>query len=266
MNGGANYAGSCERTFQQAVLNLLESQYKVLGSRKVLELLTQDLEGLVEQFFPIPEHLAAGWMIFTGTRARGSKAHPGQGAGEHELVTLAWPVLLQDDLSFRATHPDRRECHREWYCRRLIRIIEHGLDQPGGPVLLTQSDLASLLGVTQREICQLLEEARQTSGKALPTKGYYFDQGRRPSHKNEIIELYEAGMDEADIARQANHAQESVGQYIRDYERLKLLCEHNIPLGLIPAMSGMQPSVVEAYAKLIAKFHPDLLLAYDVPV
>ncbi len=266
MNGGANYVGSCQRTFPQAVLHLLESQYNLLGSRKVLELLTQDLQALVEQFFPIPEHLAAGWMLFTGTRACGPKTHPGQGGGEHELVTLAWPVLMHEDLIFRATHPDRRECHRKWYCRRLIRIIEHGLGQPGGPVLLTQSDLASLLGVTQREICQLLDEARQTTGKALPTKGYYFDQGRRPSHKNEIIELYEAGLDEADIARQASHAQESVGRYIRDYERVKLLCEHRIPQDQIPALSGIQPSVVKSYAKLIEKYHPDLLLSQNIPV
>jgi hypothetical protein len=266
MNGGANYAGSCQRTFPQAVLHLLESQYNLLGSRKVLELLTQDLQALVEQFFPTPEHLAAGWMIFTGTRASGPKTHPGQGGGDHELVTLAWPVLLHEDLAFRATHPDRRECHQEWYRRRLIRIIEYGLGQPGAPVLLTQSDLASLLGVTQREICQLLDEARQTTHKALPTKGYYFDQGRRPSHKNEIIELYEAGLDEADIARQANHAQESVGRYIRDYERVKLLCEHRIPQDQIPALSGIQPSVVEAYAKLIAKHHPNILLSQNIPV
>jgi hypothetical protein len=259
--GGANYIGSSERTFQQAVLGLMESQYKVLGSRRVLEMLAQDIQDLVEQFFPIPGHLTAGWMVFTGTRASGPKAHPGQGGGEHELVTLAWPVLLHEDLVYRATHPDQKECQREWFCQRLIRIIEYGVAQPESPVLLTQSDLSSMLGLTQREVCQLLEYARQSSGKALPTKGYYFDQGRRPTHKDEIIALYEAGVDEAEIAHRANHAQESVGQYIRDYERVKLLCEHKIPLGQIPALSGIQPSVVEAYTKLIAKYHPNLLTA-----
>jgi hypothetical protein len=66
-------------------------------------------------------------------------------------------------------------------------------------------------------------------------------------------------LDEAAIAVQTNHAQESVGQYVRDYERVKLMIKNRIPVEKIPARIGMQPSLVKAYAKLIAQYHPDLL-------
>nr|NIO67961.1 DUF1670 domain-containing protein [Anaerolineae bacterium] len=52
----------------------------------------------------------------------------------------------------------------------------------------------------------------------------------RPTQKDEIIVLYEAGLDEANIARQTGHAQVIVGQYIREYERVKLLLTHQMPV------------------------------------
>jgi hypothetical protein len=254
-----SYVGTAERTFPQALVHLLETQYGVLGSRRVLEMVAQDVQQLVEQFYPAPERLSPGWMVFTGTRASGPKAHPGQKVGEHELVTIAWPVLLPEDAEFLANRDEKIEVRREWLRRRLVRIVEYGTQQPGGPVLLTNADLSCMLGARLSEISRLLNEARETTGKPLLTKGYYFDQGAQPSHKNEIIELYEAGLDETEVARQSGHAQQSVGRYIRDYERVKLLLKHGTPVEQIAPLISLQPTVVKAYVILVAKFHPQLL-------
>jgi len=259
------YAGTSERTFQQALIYLLEDQYKVLGSRRVLELLAQDVQQLVEQFYPAPERLSNGWMVFTGTRAQGSKAHVGQGGGEHELVTLSWPVLLPEDLEKLTQQPVTQSVRRQWLQQRMLRILEYGYQQAEGPVLLTVADLSSMMGLTMGQIGEMLRTMRQEIGKPLPTKGYYFDQGMRPSHKAEVIALYERGVDEADIARQMSHAPESVGQYIRDYERVKMSLKHGIAVSEIGLMTGMQPNVVRAYAKLIAQYHPELLPVASTP-
>lgn len=117
-----------------------------------------------------------------------------------------------------------------------------------------------MLGLTTVEVSLLLKQARQTSGKALPTKGYYFDQGLRPTHKTEIIAFYEQGLDETEIARRSQHAQSSVGRYIRDYERVKLLLKQAVPVEQMARLIDMQPGVVEAYVKLVELYHPDLLL------
>lgn len=68
-------------------------------------------------------------MVFTGTRASGKKAHPGQTATDYESVTIAWPVLLPEDLEQLAALPPGAEGVRArsaWLQRRLIRIVEHG--------------------------------------------------------------------------------------------------------------------------------------------
>ena len=57
------YLGTQNRTFAAALRHLLENEYRLLGSRRVLELVSQDVQHLIEQFYPQPERLAPGWMI-----------------------------------------------------------------------------------------------------------------------------------------------------------------------------------------------------------
>lgn len=257
-----SYIGSGQRTFQQAVIRLLETEYGFLNSRRIMSMLAEDVEKLADTFHPEATCVSNGWLVFTGTKAVGGKARPGQSAADYQLVTLSWPVLLPEDIEATIQVPtgkERQRAQTELLKKRLQRIIEHGLEHPDGPVLLTCADLGLMLGQTDSKISYLLKQLRAETGKTLITKGYYFDQGMRPTHKAEIVALYEQGKDEADIARQSNHAQSSMGRYLRDYERVKLLVSHNMTAGQISPIAGLRPSVVNAYVKLVQKYHPNLL-------
>lgn len=102
----AAYSGSRHRTFQQALVYEMETNYGFLNSRRVLLMLAQDVQRLIEQFFPANDHLGLGWVVFTGTKATRTKAFPGQTATDLELVTIGWPLLTQDDMEWMATQPD----------------------------------------------------------------------------------------------------------------------------------------------------------------
>jgi integrase len=259
---GQAFVGTLKRTFREALFNLLKNGYGLIGSRRVLRLLADDVQQLVDEFYPPAERLRSGWMVFTGTKASGTKAHPGQSASDHELVTLAWPVLLPEDIRDLTTWPQgkaRVKARREWLQKRLVRIIEHGWHHKKGPVLLTQADLAAMLGLTPVNVSLLLKQARAATGTRLMTKGYYFDQGMRPTHKAEIIALYEAGRDESEIARLTQHAPASVGRYIRDYERVKALLTYGTSVEEIQIILQMQPGVVRAYVALVEQYHPELV-------
>lgn len=263
---GTAYVGTAERTFRQALIHLLESGYGVLGSGRILILLAADIECLVDEFYPPQERLRPGWMLFSGTKGDDHKPYPGEAMSAYTLLTLAWPVLTAEDLQQLTSLPETSQARQGWLQQRLIRILEHGLSQPAGPVLLTLADLAAMLGLTTVQVSQLLAAARQQTGKSLPTKGYYFDQGMRPTHKKEIIALYEAGVDEADIARRTGHAAASVGRYIRDYERVKLLLRRGLPAEQISSLIEMQPGVVHAYVEMLQQYHPELLPSTVVTV
>jgi hypothetical protein len=250
------YVGTQQRTFQSAFIHEMEQNYGFLKSKRLLTLLAEDIQRLVEEFYPLPDHLQAGWMLFTGTKADGNKAFPGQAASDLTAVTIEWPLVTAQDLAWMVSQPDTKPMRHQLLIQRLIRLIEHGQTHAKGPVLLTLADLSLLLGLTTVQVSQLVQAARLLSGKPLPTKGYYFDQGLRPSHKDEIIALYEQGLDEADIARHSHHAQSSVGRYLRDYERVKELVQAQIPLQAIPRLLGLQPSVVAAYIALLHRHRP----------
>lgn len=100
---------------------------------------------------------------------------------------------------------------------------------------------------------------RQETGQSLLTKGYFFDQGVRPTPKAEGVALYQQGMDETEIAFHTHHAQSSVGRYLRDYQRVKLLLNHQVDIDQLSPMIDMQPSVVKAYVNLSQQSQPDFL-------
>jgi hypothetical protein len=257
-----SYIGVEQRSFKSAVVQLLETDYALVGSRRVLEMLAEDVTQLAVEFHPAQTCVQSGWMVLTGTKATGQKAHPGKSAGDYPLITLSWPVLLPEDVKAMINLPQGTQGHRqqaELLKKRLQRLIEYGLNHPEGPVALTTADLGLMLGRTSSQISRLVNELRQETGQPLPTKGYFFDQGVRPTHKAEIVALYEQGLDEADIAYHTRHAQSSVGRYLRDYERVKLLFKHGVAIEQISPMIDMQPSVVNAYVKLIHLYHPDLV-------
>lgn len=252
------YVGSQKRTFESAFIHTMEQNYGFLKSKRMLRLLAQDVQALVNRFYPKPDYLQPGWILFTGTKAEGSKAFPGQEASELTSVTISWPLLTPDDLEWMSTKPETKKERRKLSIQRAIRLIEHGQSHPEGPVLLTVADLALLLGFDSVQTSLLLKDARALSGKPLHTKGYYFDQGMRPSHKAEIIQLYEKGHDEADIARISQHAQSSVGRYLRDYDRVKELCKMNIPTEQFSRLLDMQQAVVNSYVELLRLYQPHL--------
>jgi hypothetical protein len=257
-----SYIGVAQRSFQSAIVHLLETDYGLVGSRRVLEMLAEDVARLADQFHPSQSCVQSGWLVFTGTKVTGQKAHPGKSAGDYPLVTLSWPVLLPEDIETMINLPAGQAGRRQrskLLKKRLQRLIEYGLDHPQGPVALTTADLGLMLGRTSSQISHLLTDLRQETGKSLLTKGYFFDQGVRPTHKAEVVALYEQGMDEADIAFHTRHAQSSVGRYLRDYERVKLLLKNGLAVDQIGPMIDMQPSVINAYVELIRQYHPDLL-------
>lgn len=92
----------------------------------------------------------------------------------------------------------------------------------------------------------------------LPTKGMILDQGSKPTHKASILNLYEQGYPEVDIARLTNHTLESVGRYIKNYKRVKLMLEKGFNLMEMVRVTGMGRSTIIQYRDLVYLYHPKL--------
>ncbi len=137
----------------------------------------------------------------------------------------------------------------------MARLVKSAYQQGG---ILSGAELSVLLNRLLSTIGRYIKKYHETNKDILPTKGMMLDQGSKPTHKGSIINLYEQGYPEVDIARITNHSIESVGRYIKNYKNVKLLMEKGFNLIEMVRISGMGRSTIIQYRDLVELYHKEL--------
>lgn len=168
--------------------------------------------------------------------------------GKAIAATRMKPVVLSfvtdDDISHIAHGFDSKTLRK----KRMERWVHEAYDQGA---LLTQLDLAALLGVCDSVISQYAREI-QERGTVLPTRGNIHDLSGAVTHKREIITLYLEGYLTPDIAMKTKHSKEAVDRYIHDYHRVETLWKHGITaLDQIGQLARLSQRVVQQYIDLL---------------
>lgn len=257
-----HYRATTLRTFRQAVIHLLETEYKIVGSRKVVEMIADDLVRLQEEYACAAERVPPGSIVWRGTLDDGRKPRAGRPAEEEPTVTAVLPLITPEDLAeiAQGCPPDQHAyawAHQR-DIRRVARLVQAGLANPGGRLLLAQSDLALLINRTLNTIRQCLQDYTAQTGEFLPTKGQVLDIGSSPTHKDIILRLYEQGVAPPAIARRTKHSLDAVDRYIKDYERVKLLLRKGFRVREISQATGRGQRTVLQYTKIALELHPEL--------
>ena len=253
------YASIEKRTFQAALIHLLETEYRMVGSHRILKVLAEDVEGLVSEFYPPTERVQSGHLIWTCTGDEGQKAQPGKPTEEYKTVTVVLPLIGAEELADHTQHcgrQQRAERTRARLKRQIGRLVMAAAEQGG---LLTLAELSVIRGVVGYELVRAcVGEVNAETGVPLPLKGYVMNQGSRPTHKGEIIRLYEQGLEPPDIARASHHTLKSVERYLKDYERVRLLLKQSLCSAEISSIIGRGESVVAEYIAQARTYHPEL--------
>ncbi len=64
------YESINKRNFRNALIHLLETEYKIIGSRKILSLLADDIEQLHSEYFVSTSTVGIGEIVFSHHRGR----------------------------------------------------------------------------------------------------------------------------------------------------------------------------------------------------
>ncbi len=230
------YASIEKRSFRAAFMYLLEREYNLLFSRRILNILAEDVEELVAKFYPKTERVSSGQLIWSCTGDDGQKAQPGKPAESYKTTTVVLPLIAPEDIQEqlepwgKGKGKSRQQVRHK---RQIKRIVKSAFEQGG---LLTQAELSMILGISSAAVRKYVREIEGETNKPLPLKGYKMDQGSRPTHKGEIIRLSEQGMEPPDIARQTHHSLKSVERYLKDYERVRMLLKQKLSIEEISAM------------------------------
>jgi len=251
-SSGEAYAAIEKRDFHQAIVHLLESEYKIVGSRRVVDMIARDIVALMDEYYPHGERVKAGEIVWTTSADTGRKPGRGQRVEDGPLITVHLPWVTAEDLA--APPPADRRRARQRNIARAVRIVK-AAKAAGG--VITMGEIGALFNVTPSAVSAWLGEYYQRTGEALPTKGQIMDLGRQPSHKDTIIYLYEQKVDAVEIARRTRHHQASVDRYIADYERVKLLLIKGMSLEEISHATGRALSTIRQYEQLVRHYHPE---------
>lgn len=248
-----------KRSFRSALLRLLESEYKLIGSRRVLNALADDIESLQEEYFPHKDRFEAGVIGWVTTRKSERKPSYGKRTEDYQTVMVYLPLVTGGDIDKRVfvkagTRNSNYRINRERDIETMVRLLNSAWSQGG---MLSQAELCVLMNRSLTTIRKYIAEyeARHPQ-EALPLKGYILDQGSRPTHKGIILNLYEQGVDPTDIARRTNHGLDAVDRYIKAYERVKGLYRKGMGNSEIQKVTGLSRKVVEAYLSIAKHFHP----------
>jgi len=168
----------------------------------------------------------------------------GKSIANTRLKPIVLSFITDNDISHIANGFDSKSLRM----KRLERFVDQAFDQGA---LLTQLDLAALIGVCDAVVSKYVNEI-QESGKLLPTRGNIHDLSGAITHKREIITLYLLGYLTPDIALKTNHSKEAVDRYIKDYHKVETLWMHGITdLDETSLLTRLSKKVVQQYIDLL---------------
>jgi len=254
------YESIPKRSFKNALIRLLEEQFKILGSHKVLQLIADEILNLHKEFYPEVEEQSFGNIIWRTTSSACKKPSYGKKVEDYEVKTVILPLVTEEDIEMRIKSfygkPNRNyEKQAERDISVMARLLKSAYAQGG---LLSGAELSVLLNRSLGTVGRYLKKYHETHSDILPTKGIILDQGSKPTHKAAIINLYEQGYPEVDIARLTDHEIESTSRYITAYKNIKLLMEKGFNIMEMVRVTGLGRSTIIQYRDLVTLYHPDL--------
>jgi hypothetical protein len=253
------YSSIPKRNFRNSIIRMLEEQFKLIGSHKVLQLIADEIVNLHKEYYPDIEKQSFGHILWRTTSSNSKKPSYGTRAEDYESKTVKLPLVTEDDIENRiCNYYGKNENYKKQTERdieRMARLIKSAYEQGG---ILSGAELSVLLNRSLTTITRYIRKYHQTHSDILPTKGIILDQGSKPTHKASIINLYEQGYPEVDIARFTNHTIESTSRYIKAYKNIKLLMQKGFEIMEMVRITGMGRSTVIQYRDLLYQHHPKL--------
>jgi len=237
------------KNLHQLLLHKFLNEYGYEKGEITATAIINDILNLIEDYFLVSSidddqhHIHYGQLVWMAVPVD-EYPQRGKSIANTKLKPVILSFFTDDDLSHIAHGFDSMSLRK----KRLVRWTHEAFDQGA---LLTQLDLAALLGVCDSVVSKYVNDIQQ-SGQLLPTRGNIHDLSGAITHKREIITLYLEGYLTPDIALKTNHSKEAVDRYIRDYHRVEILWRHGITgLDQICQLTRLSKRVVHQYVDLL---------------
>lgn len=257
------YATVGRRDFRAALEYLLETEFKLVGSHRVIRLIAEAVLELQRQFYPEYQQLEPGTILWATTKA-GEQARVswGKRSESYGIQMVRLPLVTKADIETRMNpgpghdpHDNRRKEFRR-DTATMVRLVKAAAAQGG---LLSGAEVSVLMNRSLMKVHDYIRTYELETGDPLPLKGYVLDMGSSPTHKGIICRKSEEGMSPPDIARATGHGLAAVDNYLGAYDRIKVLLKKGFDAPTIAQVTGRAARTVAQYLEIVERFHPHLL-------
>jgi hypothetical protein len=254
------YESITKRDFKTSLIRLLETDYKVLGSRRVLVMLADDIEQLHQEYYPMQNRVGFGDVVWQTTKDDGQRPNYGKKTEDYAVQTVILPLIRKEDVERRTYFKkgDRNSNYQHREARDIELMVRLLKSAKAQGALLSGAELSVLMNRSLTTIGKYLKAYFEKTGEVLPMKGYVMDQGSNPSHKGIIISLYERAISPADIVLKTGHTQNAVDRYIKTYDQVLALVRKKHDAISISQITGRTLNTARQYLRLVKDFHPEL--------
>ncbi len=238
-----------DKNLHNLLLHRFLNQYGYDKGQITAKAIIDDIIKLIDDYYLVSNldddlhHINHGQLVYMAVPV---DEYPkrGKAIAQTRMKPVVLSFITDADIEHIAHGFDSKSLRK----KRLARWVDEAFDQGA---LLTQLDLAILLGVCDAVVSQYVNEI-QSEGKLLPTRGNIHDLSGAITHKREIITLYLDGYFTPEIAMKTKHSNEAVDRYIRDYQRVEILWLHGVTnLDQISQLVRLSRRVVQQYVDLL---------------
>ena len=261
--GNPRYKAVGRRDFASAVEHMIETEFKLVGSHRVIRMMVEGIMELHREFYPEMKDRQPGTILWATTKAgEGAKVSWGKRTEEYGIQMVQLPLVTKAEIESRMNGGSGRkpkDNRRKEFSRDMAtaaRLIKSAAKQGG---LLSGAELAVLMNRSLGKVHDYIRTYEEETGEALPLKGYVLDIGSSPTHKGIICQKFEEGMSPPDIARATGHSMDSVDNYLGTYRRIKVLLRKGFDVETICQVTGKAPRTIAQYLVIVEIYQPKLL-------
>lgn len=204
------------------------------------EKLVEELIKLLNKYTPDIKILKPGQILWTALDKNTRADSPNR-----KFVPVILTIVSQRDVEKLSEGISVTHIVEE----TIARIIREAYEQGG---ILSNRDVSLLI----LRSCQNISSRRISYEKKhnciLPHTGALHDMGTTTTHKRQIIQkVFIKKKDPADVAKECNHSQKAVDNYLKNYNRVKIAYKKNKDIQFVSTVTGISKSVVKEYLEIL---------------
>ena len=234
------YSAAKERFFKPVIVNFFASEFPRLFGPIMRERLADELIKLFETLAPETTRIKPGQILWNALNKKTRGDSPNR-----KYVTVVLSLITEDDITQLTNDVPMSHITK----KSIARIIREAYAQGG---ILSSRDIGLLTLRHPTQVSKIRKEYEKEHHCTLPHTGALHDMGSCISHKATVIrKVIIEKKDPSDVAKECNHTQRAVDNYLKDYHRVKTVYQQNQDIDYIHIVTGMAKHVVKQYVEFI---------------